>query len=53
MAQQERLEQNAKEEKLNGIAALRGCLSEYANPKLWEKEEDAWAGAVAEKYALR
>ena len=29
-----------------------GILSEYANPKLWEKEKSAWAEAVVEKYDL-
>lgn len=30
-----------------------GCLSSYANPSLWKKEQSAWADVVAEKHALR
>ena len=29
---------------------LRGIFAEYANPRLVEKEHDAWEQAVAEKY---
>lgn len=33
-------------DKKKGIKELRGCLSKYADPKLIEKESDAWANAV-------
>lgn len=29
---------------------LRGCLHQYANPKLIEREKEAWRDAVSEKY---
>ena len=29
---------------------LKGCLKEYANPALWEKESSAWEEHVIEKY---
>ena len=29
-----------------------GCLSQYANPALWEKEEEAWALAAEEKHGF-
>ncbi len=29
-----------------------GILHKYANPSLYEKEKDAWASAVVEKYGL-
>ena len=32
------------------IESLEGCLKEYANPALWEKEKHAWEDHVAEKY---
>ena len=30
--------------------SLKGCLKEYANPDLWEKERYAWRNNVIEKY---
>jgi hypothetical protein len=35
-----------------GVSAknLKGCLKEYANPALWEKEEHAWEDNILEKY---
>lgn len=41
------------EQKQANIKALRGSLSKYANPKLIEKESEAWNKAVKEKYDLR
>ena len=32
------------------IESLEGCLKEYANPILREKEKQAWADHVVEKY---
>ena len=32
------------------VEILEGCLKEYANPALWEKEQNAWADHVVEKY---
>jgi len=32
------------------VKSLKGCLKEYANPALWEKEEHAWADNIMEKY---
>jgi len=29
---------------------LKGCLKEYANPALWEKENHAWEEHLVEKY---
>ena len=29
---------------------LKGCLKEYANPALWEKESTAWENHIIEKY---
>ena len=37
----------------SGIKALRGCLSQYANPDLISKEKDAWALAMEEKHGIR
>ncbi|MDR2206552.1 MAG: hypothetical protein LBE36_10420 [Flavobacteriaceae bacterium] len=34
----------------NSIESLAGCLKEYANPALWEREQHAWANHIAEKY---
>ena len=31
---------------------LKGCLKEYANPALWEKEQYAWENNIAEKYGI-
>ena len=44
---------NAKAERIAQIKALCGGLSQYANPSLAEKEKDAWAMAMKEKYAVR
>ncbi|MBR4373490.1 MAG: hypothetical protein IKO57_06545 [Treponema sp.] len=44
---------NAKEERVAQIKALCGGLSQYANPELVEKEKNAWAMAMKEKYAVR
>lgn len=30
--------------------SMMGCLSEYADPTLWEQEEGAWERAAVEKY---
>ncbi|MGD9972586.1 MAG: hypothetical protein AB7S77_05960 [Desulfatirhabdiaceae bacterium] len=30
--------------------SLRGCLHQYANPTLFEREQEAWHDAVREKY---
>ena len=43
----------AEEKKINGIKTLRGSLSKYANPKLFEKEKSAWSVAAGEKYGIR
>ena len=32
------------------VESLAGCLKEYANPSLWEKEEHAWKDNIMEKY---
>ena len=32
------------------VDSLEGCLKEYANPALWEKEQTAWEESVMEKY---
>lgn len=40
------------EQKKTDIKTLKGSLSKYANPKLIEKESDAWSEAVKEKYDL-
>jgi len=29
-------------------ADMLGCLQQYANPALWEKEQDAWLDAVSD-----
>lgn len=44
---------NAKEKRIAQIKSLCGGLSQYANPTLIEKEKDAWAMAMKEKYAVR
>jgi len=31
---------------------LKGCLKEYANPTLWEKESYAWENHIVEKYGI-
>lgn len=46
-------EKELAEARERGIKSLRGSLAEYANPALIEKEKDAWANAVGEKYGLR
>lgn len=40
-------------DRATGIKALRGCLSQYANPELIKKEKDAWKAAMEEKHGLR
>ena len=47
------LDEEEEEKKINGIKTLRGSLSEYANPKLIEKEKSAWSVAAGEKYGIR
>ena len=37
----------------DGIKALRGSLSKYANPDLIPKEKEAWGEAMREKYGIR
>ena len=32
------------------VESLEGCLKEYANPALWEKEQHAWEDNIMEKY---
>jgi hypothetical protein len=32
------------------IESMEGCLKEYANPALWEKEKHAWEDNILEKY---
>ena len=32
------------------VESLKGCLKEYANPSLWEKEQYAWENNIMEKY---
>jgi hypothetical protein len=32
------------------IESMEGCLKEYANPALWEKEKHAWENNILEKY---
>jgi len=32
------------------VDTLEGCLKEYANPTLWEKEQYAWENNIMEKY---
>jgi len=32
------------------VKSLKGCLKEYANPALWEKEQHAWEDNILEKY---
>lgn len=39
-------------EKEKALRDSAGILSMYANPKLWKKEETAWADAMVEKYDL-
>jgi len=34
------------------IESLKGCLKEYANPDLWEKEQNAWEENIKEKCCL-
>lgn len=33
--------------------SLRGCLQQYANPELIDREQEAWPEAVMEKYGAR
>lgn len=39
-------------EKEISVRDSAGILSQFANPKLWEKEKSAWAEAMVEKYDL-
>ena len=32
------------------VENLEGCLKSYANPSLWEKEQNAWENNIIEKY---
>ncbi|MDR2147871.1 MAG: hypothetical protein LBE91_15570 [Tannerella sp.] len=32
------------------IENLTGCLKEYANPALWDREQHAWEDNIVEKY---
>ena len=32
------------------VESMMGCLKEYANPALWEKEQYAWEDNIMEKY---
>ena len=42
---------NEKKDPRNGSSKnLKGCLKEYANPSLWEKEIYAWENNIIEKY---
>lgn len=41
------------EDRKKKTEALFGCLHEYADPVLREKEGDAWGMAVEEQYGLR
>ena len=43
------IEEEKKSQKID-FKKLKGCLKEYANPALWEKEKHAWEDHVAEKY---
>lgn len=43
----------SQDDRKKKVEALRGCLHEYANPALWEKEGDAWGMAVEEQYGIR
>jgi hypothetical protein len=40
----------AQEAKISAKKSLRGCLHQYANPALIEREQEAWEDAVKEKY---
>ena len=41
---------SAKEERIEKIKRLRGCLSKYARPDAMEQEEGAWARAAVKKH---
>ena len=45
----ERLEKRIESEQKKMPSGF-GCLSRYANPALWEKEDSAWAIATEEKH---
>lgn len=47
------IQDDSENEKIDGIKALRGSLSKYANPDLIPKEKEAWGEAVKEKYGIR
>jgi hypothetical protein len=32
------------------VDSLEGCLQKYANPALWEKEQQAWEENIMEKH---
>lgn len=44
---------DSEEKKMDGIKALRGSLSKYANPDLIKNEKAAWNKTVGEKHGLR
>lgn len=48
----EKLEKRIENEQKSKMPSGFGCLSKYANPKLWDKEEDAWAIAAGEKHGI-
>jgi hypothetical protein len=39
-----------KPRRVVSVESMAGCLREYANPALWEKEKHAWEEHVIEKY---
>jgi hypothetical protein len=39
-----------KQQKKISEKKLKGCLKAYANPALWEKEQQAWETNIIEKY---
>jgi len=43
------VEKKTRKQKISA-KSLKGCLKEYANPALWEKEEQAWEDNILEKY---
>ena len=36
--------------KKRSTESARGSLAQYANPSLWEKEENAWEKDIGERY---
>ena len=42
-------EKTTQQQKVS-VESLEGCLKEYANPALWEKEKYAWEEHIVEKY---